>query len=88
MSAVRLTLAPHPTMRPLHLHSTDVLSHSSCGHWQPLHLRGRFNEKMGIQSGCALPLTTAHHRRGVLLFGSDEAEGYSQEDICFLSVAP
>jgi hypothetical protein len=33
ISGVHLTLGPHPTMMPLHLHSTDVLSHSSCGHW-------------------------------------------------------
>jgi hypothetical protein len=29
MSGVRLTLGPHPTMIPLHLHPTDVLSHST-----------------------------------------------------------
>ena len=44
-------------------------------------------KKWGIQSGCALPLTTVHRRLGVLLLGSDEAEGYSQADICFLALA-
>ncbi len=33
ISGVHLTLGPHPSMMPLHLHSTDVLSHLSCGHW-------------------------------------------------------
>jgi hypothetical protein len=33
VSGVRLTLGPHPTMMPLHLHSPDVLSHSPCAHW-------------------------------------------------------
>jgi hypothetical protein len=29
-------------------------------------------KKWGIESGCALPLTTVHHRLGVLLLGSNE----------------
>jgi putative methionine-R-sulfoxide reductase with GAF domain len=41
----------------------------------------------GIQSGCALPLTTVQRRLGVLFFGSDRAEAYSEEDISFLSLA-
>jgi hypothetical protein len=44
-------------------------------------------KKWGIHAGGALPLTTVHRRRGVLLLGNDEAEGYSPEDICFLSLA-
>ena len=38
-------------------------------------------KKWGIQSGCALPLTTVHRRLGVLLLGSDEAAGYSHADL-------
>jgi hypothetical protein len=86
MSGVGLTLGPHPTMLPLHTLQTFYRT-------RRVATGSRFTfvvdlmKKWGIQSGCALPLTTAHHRRGVLLFGSDEAEGYSQEDICFLSLA-
>ena len=46
-----------------------------------------FMKKWGIQSGCVLPLTKVHRRLGVLLLGSDEAEGDSQTDICFLALA-
>jgi hypothetical protein len=44
-------------------------------------------EEWGIQSGCVLSLTTVQRRLGVLLLGSDEAEGYSRADISFLAVA-
>jgi hypothetical protein len=44
-------------------------------------------KKWGIQSWCALPLTTVHCRPGVLWLGSDEAEGDSQADSCFLALA-
>jgi hypothetical protein len=44
-------------------------------------------KKWDIQSWCALPLTTVHRRPRVLLLGSDEAEGYSQADSCFLALA-
>ena len=44
-------------------------------------------KKWGIQSGWVPPLTTVYRHLGVLLLGSDEAEDYSQEDICFLSLA-
>lgn len=40
----------------------------------------------GIQSGCALPLTTVHRRLGVIFFGSEEADAYSEEDVSFLSL--
>jgi formate hydrogenlyase transcriptional activator len=40
----------------------------------------------GICSGCALPLTTVHRRLGVLFFGSETSEAYSEGDIAFLSL--
>lgn len=43
-------------------------------------------KKCGMQSGCALPLTTVHRRLGVLWFGSGEPDAYSEEDIFFLSL--
>jgi GAF domain-containing protein len=44
-------------------------------------------KKWSIHAGGVLPLTTVHRRLGVLLLGNDKAEGYSPEDICFLSLA-
>jgi formate hydrogenlyase transcriptional activator len=40
----------------------------------------------GMQSGCALPLTTVHRRLGVLWLGNHEPDAYSEEDIFFLSL--
>jgi formate hydrogenlyase transcriptional activator len=43
-------------------------------------------KKCGMQSGCALPLTTVHRRLGVLWIGSSAPDAYSEEDIFFLSL--
>ena len=43
-------------------------------------------KKFGIQSGCVLPLTTAHRRLGCLFMGSEQPDSYSDEEVCFLSV--
>jgi formate hydrogenlyase transcriptional activator len=43
-------------------------------------------KRCGMQSGCALPLTTVHRRLGVIWFGSSEPDAYSEEDVFFLSL--
>src|SRR5580658_310049 len=40
----------------------------------------------GIQSGCVLPLSTAHRRLGCLFVGSERRDSYGQEDVYFLSL--
>ncbi len=40
-------------------------------------------QKMGLQSVCAFPLTTAHRRLGSLVIGSIHRNAYSQEEIRF-----
>jgi formate hydrogenlyase transcriptional activator len=40
----------------------------------------------GIRSACAFPLTTVHRRLGVLFFGSQEPDAYSESDIPFFSL--
>ena len=40
----------------------------------------------GIQSSCALPLTTVHRRIGIIALGSSRPNAYSQEQIHLLSM--
>src|SRR3982074_2248170 len=40
----------------------------------------------GVRSVCALPLTTVHRRLGGLVVGSIEPDGYSKEEVSFLSL--
>jgi formate hydrogenlyase transcriptional activator len=40
----------------------------------------------GVQSACALPLTTVHRRIGILALGSKHAEAYSDDEVSFLSL--
>jgi len=40
----------------------------------------------GIQSGCVLPLSTAHRRLGCLFVGSERRDSYGEEDVYFLSL--
>ena len=42
-------------------------------------------EKYGIRSVCALPLTTAHRRLGVISFGSKQVDAYPPEEVKFIS---
>jgi formate hydrogenlyase transcriptional activator len=42
--------------------------------------------KLGLRSLCALPLSTAHHKLGSLVFASRLDDAYSSEDQQFLSV--
>jgi formate hydrogenlyase transcriptional activator len=43
-------------------------------------------KKCGIQSACALPLTTVHRRIGSLILGSEHPDAYSAEEVSFLSL--
>jgi formate hydrogenlyase transcriptional activator len=48
-----------------------------------------FTRKMrakGLQSVCAVPLTTAHRRLGSLLIGSTQVNAYSQEEVEFCTL--
>ena len=42
--------------------------------------------KCGIQSGCVLPLATAHRRLGCLIIVSEQTNAYSDEEVSFLSL--
>ncbi len=42
--------------------------------------------KCGIQSACALPLTTVHRRIGSLLIGSEHPDAYSEDEVSFLTL--
>ena len=42
---------------------------------------------LGLQSMCALPLSTAHRRLGSLVVSSRMPDAYSHEDVRFLSLA-
>jgi formate hydrogenlyase transcriptional activator len=42
-------------------------------------------QNCGIRSICALPLTTAHRRLGVISFGSKQPDAYPPEEIKFIS---
>jgi PAS domain S-box-containing protein len=42
--------------------------------------------KFGVQSACVLPLSTAHRRLGGLSFGLEQPNGYSAEDVQYLSL--
>jgi formate hydrogenlyase transcriptional activator len=44
-------------------------------------------KKFGIQSACALPLSSAHRRLGSLLIASRRLDAYSEENVRFLSLA-
>jgi formate hydrogenlyase transcriptional activator len=40
----------------------------------------------GLQSACALPLTTAHRRLGSIGVGSEQPDAYSEEEVRFLAL--
>ena len=42
--------------------------------------------RVGLQSACALPLTTPHRRLGSLVFASQRLNAYSEEEVRFLSL--
>jgi formate hydrogenlyase transcriptional activator len=43
-------------------------------------------KRRGIQSACALPLTTVHRRLGSLMLASERPNAYSEEEVYFLSL--
>jgi formate hydrogenlyase transcriptional activator len=43
-------------------------------------------KRFGIQSACAVPLTTAHRRLGSLAIASEAVDSYSDEDVLFFSL--
>jgi formate hydrogenlyase transcriptional activator len=43
-------------------------------------------KKHGIQSACALPLTTVHRRLGSIVLASEHPDAYSEEEVRFLAV--
>jgi formate hydrogenlyase transcriptional activator len=43
-------------------------------------------KKIGLQSACALPLSTAHRRLGSLVIASQRLDAYSEEEVQFLSL--
>src|SRR5712671_223128 len=43
-------------------------------------------KKVGLQSACALPLSTAHRRLGSLLLASQRPHAYSEEEVRFLTL--
>jgi formate hydrogenlyase transcriptional activator len=93
-----LEIEPQPGVVPL----TDVPVEETMTWWvyhdqQPLVIPAvdtetRFPQLMallktyGIQSVCALPLTTVHRRLGGLCFGSASANAYTEEEVCFLAL--
>jgi formate hydrogenlyase transcriptional activator len=46
----------------------------------------QFLRQQGIQSSCALPLTTAHRRIGCLGLGSKHEDAYREDEVGFLSL--
>ena len=44
-------------------------------------------KKIGLQSVCAVPLSTAHRRLGSLVIASQRRHAYSEEEVRFLSLA-
>ena len=50
----------------------------------PVHPALAFLREQGWRMACCLPLTTAHRRIGVLVFGSRSASAYSADVIAFL----
>ncbi len=45
-------------------------------------------QQAGIQSACALPLSTAHRRLGSVLIASQRLDAYSEEEVRFLIPPP
>jgi formate hydrogenlyase transcriptional activator len=82
---------------PADLTPEEMMSWWVYEHQQPLvipflSVETRFPRMMallqlcGIQSVCALPLTTVHRRLGGLVIGSLHPDAYSEEEVCFLSL--
>src|SRR5260370_7159660 len=72
-----LTLRVYERQEPV-LRSTNEME-PGCARLQAILKR------LNIRSTCALPLTTAHRKLGVITFCSKEVDTYSANDIRFLS---
>ena len=88
---------PHPNPNSVKLAPEETLAWWVYQNQQPMVIRDveretRFPAMMemfkafGIQSVCAVPLTTAHRRLGSLCIASEYADSYSDEDVLFFSL--
>src|SRR5947208_2787347 len=89
--ASRLAIVPEDELTPEESVTSWVYEHQ-----QPLlrstdELESRFGrlqatlKRLQIQSTCALPLTTAHRKLGVIAFCSKQVGTYAQEEVKFIS---
>jgi formate hydrogenlyase transcriptional activator len=87
----------HPHPGSLHIEPEETVAWWVYQNQKPVMIRnaereGRFPENMsifrrfGIQSACAVPLTTAHRRLGSMAIASESADAYSDEDVLFFSL--
>ena len=88
---------PHPHPESIRLAPEDTVAWWVYQNQQPMVIRDaegetRFPAMMavfklfGIQSMCAVPLTTAHRRLGSLAIASEYPDSYSDEDVLFFSL--
>jgi len=88
---------PHPHPDSIRLAPEDTVAWWVYQNQQPMVIRDseretRFPAMMaafklfGIQSMCAVPLTTAHRRLGSLAIASEYPDSYSDEDVPFFSL--
>ncbi len=87
----------HPHPESVNLAPEDTLAWWVYQNQQPLVIRDTERETLfprmmelfrafGIQSACAVPLTTKHRRLGSLCIASETADAYSDEDVLFFSL--
>jgi len=87
----------HPHPDSLHIAPEDTVAWWVFHNQQPVLIRyaereTRFPANMemfkrfGVQSACAVPLTTAHRRLGSLAIASESEDIYSDEDVLFFSL--
>jgi formate hydrogenlyase transcriptional activator len=87
----------HPHPESVNLAPEDTLAWWVYQNQQPLVIRDTERETLfprmmelfrafGIQSACAVPLTTKHRRLGSLCIASEMADAYSDEDVLFFSL--
>ncbi|HLX43370.1 MAG TPA: sigma 54-interacting transcriptional regulator [Bryobacteraceae bacterium] len=69
----------------VHLHQQPLVIPSVDGETRFPRMMAKLRE-FGIQSICALPLTTVHRRLGSLLIASGSANAYAEDEVRFLSL--
>ena len=88
---------PHPNPNTVKLAPEETLAWWVYQNQQPMVIRDVGRETrfpamvemfkaFGIQSVCAVPLTTAHRRLGSLCIASEYPDSYSDEDVLFFSL--